>query len=412
DGWIELNKNSFLLHNDFHQDCELVSSNAGSTIGFTFTRRFLTCDARDYAIEPGTTNFVFAVGSGKPRTLNDSSVVFDMKYNQLLQRNLPAWPIEMQDTDSLVIKANNAHVPSEVTTYWCVTVKLDEILQADKHHIIQPIVYPPEAGLPFGGPDFNPWVMVEIHYNNVEKKSGIIDESGFRLTYTKNLRPNDAAIMELGLIYSDANSIPPGRSNWAMTGECVADCTNKFPKEGITIFASQLHSHLTGRKLWTSHYRDGVKIGEINRDNHFSPHWQVIRRFQGLKKVLPGDVLSTTCVYETLDKKNWTWGGYGIEDEMCVNYIYYYPASEVEVCKSAVDNSTLHKFFSAFGVKNPKLKIHEKYLTVKWSERRYKFLNELYTSGNLNMHCLNHAGDLFPVCKKKRDINFCKKLCH
>jgi hypothetical protein len=60
-----------------------------------------------------------------------------MKYNQLLQRNLPAWPMEMADTDSLVIKANNAHVPSEVTTYWCVTVKLDEILQADKHHIIE-----------------------------------------------------------------------------------------------------------------------------------------------------------------------------------------------------------------------------------------------------------------------------------
>ena len=25
-----------------------------------------------------------------------------------------------------------------------------------------------------------------------------------------DFRPNDAAIMELGLIYSDANSIPPG----------------------------------------------------------------------------------------------------------------------------------------------------------------------------------------------------------
>ncbi|VDN20832.1 unnamed protein product [Gongylonema pulchrum] len=38
-------------------------------------------------------------------------------------------------------------------------------------------------------------------------------------------------------------------------------------------------------------------------------------------------------------------GGYGIEDEMCVNYIHYYPAASIEVCKSAVDNTTLRKFF-------------------------------------------------------------------
>jgi hypothetical protein len=31
---------------------------------------------------------------------------------------------------------------------------------------------------------------------------------------------------------------------------------------------------------------------------------------------------------------------------MCVNYIYYYPVSEIEVCKSAIDNATLHEFFA------------------------------------------------------------------
>ncbi|KAK6061776.1 copper type II ascorbate-dependent monooxygenase domain protein [Cooperia oncophora] len=38
-------------------------------------------------------------------------------------------------------------------------------------------------------------------------------------------------------------------------------------------------------------------------------------------------------------------GGYAIEEEMCVNYLYYFPASEVEVCKSAVDNETLNSYF-------------------------------------------------------------------
>lgn len=107
------------------------------------------------------------------------------------------------------------------------------------------VFYPKEAGLPFGGKDFRPLVMVEIHYNNPDLKAGIVDNSGFRFTYTSDLRPHDAGIIELGLIYSDANSIPPRQREFPITGYCVADCTNKFPEEGITIFGTQLHAHET-----------------------------------------------------------------------------------------------------------------------------------------------------------------------
>lgn len=30
-----------------------------------------------------------------------------------------------------------------------------------------------EAGLPIGGPDFNPYVMLEVHYNNPPLRGGI-----------------------------------------------------------------------------------------------------------------------------------------------------------------------------------------------------------------------------------------------
>ena len=39
-------------------------------------------------------------------------------------------------------------------------------------------------------------------------------------------------------------------------------------------------------------------------------------------------------------------GGYGIEDEMCVNYIHYYPQSNLEVCKSTVSKKTLDAFLT------------------------------------------------------------------
>lgn len=141
--------------------------------------------------------------------------------------------------------------------------------------------------MPIGGEGFVPYIMVEIHYNNELESPGYIDNSGIRIYYTDKLRSYDAGIIELGLIYSDANSIPPQQQSFSMTGHCVADCTAKFPPEGINIFASQLHAHLTGRKLFTSHYRNNVKIGEINRDDHYSPHWQHVQILKNHYKVLP-----------------------------------------------------------------------------------------------------------------------------
>ncbi|KAL3115775.1 hypothetical protein niasHT_007780 [Heterodera trifolii] len=332
---------------------------------------------------------------------------------------------------TLDIRAQNVTIPAQETTYWCAIVELSETLKRHKHHAIRyeaiispgnakfvhhfevfhcqqktrpftgdcsedkplearscskvlaawamganPIVYPPEAGMPLGGVGFVPFLMVEIHYNNVQKVAGIRDSSGLRITYTDKLRPNDAGIMELGLIYSDANSIPPDQPHFPITGFCPAECTQKFPIGGIFIFASQLHSHLTGRKLHSSVIRGGSKVTEINRDDHYSPHWQHIRSLRPFVHIRRGDVISTTCVYETRGRKHWTWGGYGIEDEMCVNYVHYYPASEVEVCKQ--------------------MNIHEKYSAVKWTMAKFASLRELYAVAPLNVACLQHSGDLFP----------------
>lgn len=60
---------------------------------------------------------------------------------------------------------------------------------------------------------------------------------------------------------------------------------------------------------------------------------------------LKGDALVTTCYYTTKGYENATLGGFSIQDEMCVNYIQYYPATKLELCKSAVSEKTLEDFF-------------------------------------------------------------------
>ena len=63
--------------------------------------------------------------------------------------------------------------------------------------------------------------------------------------------------------------------------------TQSLPSDGIKVFASQLHTHLTGRRAYTKHYRNGVELAELNRDNHFSPHYQEIRKLARQIHVLP-----------------------------------------------------------------------------------------------------------------------------
>lgn len=60
-----------------------------------------------------------------------------------------------------------------------------------------------------------------------------------------------------------------------------------IPPSGIEIFGSQLHTHLTGTMIYTKHVRDGTELPELNRDNHYSTHFQEIRLLHKPVRVLP-----------------------------------------------------------------------------------------------------------------------------
>jgi len=117
-------------------------------------------------------------------------------------------------------------------------------------------------------------------------KSG---RSGLRLWTTPRLRPHDAGIMELGLVYGDSTAIPPGSSAFTLSGSCLPQCTTAgLPSSGVTIFGSQLHTHATGVTVVTRHFDGhGRELPEINRDNHYSTHFQEIRALREPRKVMP-----------------------------------------------------------------------------------------------------------------------------
>jgi dopamine beta-monooxygenase len=133
DGWID---NKAKMVRDIHQDCEYVAHSQMKQV--IFRRKFVTCDPRDYAIEPGTTNILLATGVYRERVLTDATVVHTMRYTQLLQSTpIHSSPKPAKHVKLLDLTATKALIPSEVTTYWCAVVKLDEPLRQRKHHIVK-----------------------------------------------------------------------------------------------------------------------------------------------------------------------------------------------------------------------------------------------------------------------------------
>ncbi|KAI4876393.1 hypothetical protein NFI96_017858 [Prochilodus magdalenae] len=272
--------------------------------------------------------------------------------------------------------------------------------------------YPSDAGLPLGGEGSSRFLRLEVHYHNPLLISGRRDSSGIRLWYTPSLRRFDAGIMELGLVYTPVMAVPPHQDSFPLTGYCTAACTRMaLPPGGIHIFASQLHTHLAGRTVRTVLVRGGREVEVVQEDKHYSTHYQIIRILRKMVTVLPGDTLVTKCTYNTEDRNKPTVGGFGIMEEMCVNYVHYYPRTKLELCKSHVDLDYLQKYFSLInrfhggeGCSCSQKTVEEEFASVSWDSFSEEVLSSLYTTSPITMHCNQSTAELFPGDWEKQKI--------
>ncbi|KAL1131405.1 hypothetical protein AAG570_011022 [Ranatra chinensis] len=370
---------------------------------------------------------------------------------------------EQKDVFGVTVTSDRVKVPSLETTYWCHVTKLPQEL-SQLHHIVKfesviqegneglvhhmelfhceadrgqelPLYrgpcqhadrpnstqvckkvlaawamgasafhYPKAAGLPVGGENFNLHVMLEVHYNNPEMKADWVDSSGLRIYLTKKLRRYNAGVIELGLEYIDKMAIPPKQPAFNLTGYCIAQCTAvALPEGGVTVFGSQLHTHLAGTRVATRHLEgsSGREMPLLNWDNHYSTHFQEIRLLKRPVTLMPGDALITTCTYNTQDRDNITLGGFAISDEMCVNYIYYYPKVDLEVCKSSISDQALKNYFDMMKTlegqrTGSELPISQAYGGIEWNPVRTRVLAALYEESPIYMQCNSSSGARFP----------------
>lgn len=464
---------------DGQQDYDLIRAEQRAD-GFylLFKRPFATCDPRDYLIEDGTVHFIYGF-LDKPlaslEQLNLSRISTGLQRVVLLRPDFPN-PTLPPDVTTLDVRSpTSVIIPSQETTYWCFIQKLPENMaknhivmyepvitpgnEALVHHIevfecapevhevpsysgscedkmkpkklnfcrhvlaawamgAEPFYYPPDAGLPIGGSESSRFLRLEVHYHNPLIITGRRDSSGIRLHFTPSLRRYDAGIMELGLVYTPIMAIPPRQQSFDLRGYCTSKCTQTaLPPQGIYVFASQLHTHLAGRAVSTVLIRGDREVEVLSQDPHYSAHYQMIRSLRKMVHVLPGDALITKCNYNTEDRTKPTVGGFGIMEEMCVDYIHYYPRTQLELCKTHVDPGYLQKYFNFINRFHGDdhcvcgdVGVTEQYEQLKWDVFTGEVLDSLYNTAPISMHCNQSTALLFPGDWEKQPVPVVKSV--
>ncbi|RUS72577.1 hypothetical protein EGW08_019663 [Elysia chlorotica] len=190
------------------------------------------------------------------------------------------------------------------------------------------ICSPPDAGVRFGLRSISR-LSLQIHWNNGNSTEGRTDSSGFRVYYTKRLRKYDVANVQIG---QNDLEIPPGQGHYPQTGGCSSECTSQWLQQPIFLTRAHIHMHYIGDGGLLELVRDGRVVEEIVRDRWYDYTRPPAHVLDQPVRVLPGDELRLTCIYNTRDgekQRNRTiYWGEGSDGEMCYAFITYYPKVE------------------------------------------------------------------------------------
>jgi len=199
---------------------------------------------------------------------------------------------------------------------------------------------PSEAGIPLGGSDGYIAFRVEVHYHNPRRRSGLFDQSGVRIYYSINKRPNVAGLMLLGdymLKLRGSYTVPPlARTNSTTINNvggmrhsfyCPPSCFSKSRigtfGSNVTVFREVLHMHKTGQRMTNVQLDSNGTIIRASEANYFdfSRGAGYASRVDMPYHIIEGDSFVTSCYFAT---RNVLWGS-GSDQEMCQSFLWYWP---------------------------------------------------------------------------------------
>lgn len=233
---------------------------------------------------------------------------------------------------------------------------------------------PAGAGLRYGRGTAGPVLSFRLgtHYHTPplngageRTRRAVADRTGVRLHITPRLRDGEAALLWAGPISHGVGAVPPGRGAWYVGSTCRPQLgvPSRWavararllglprPTGGVSVFAFLPHMHKLGRAQGVSLLRprqgaagEGGGSGGVTWDtvaslgaavgySYAATHYVAL---SPAVRVLPGDVLATTCVYSSLNRTEAVHGGLGSDDEMCIAFLAAHPASAAGASRHCV----------------------------------------------------------------------------
>lgn len=211
-------------------------------------------------------------------------------------------------------------------------------------------IYPKDTGYPIGGDTGYSHLVLEIHYDNPSKAIGFIDRVKIKYFMTKTLQKNELGSLTLGADLTPFTMSIPPQSSIGINSYCTKNCLSAFLNNtgvpNITIISVIPHTHLVGKEIWTKIYRKGEDIGFLHRNKNYDFNYQNNYVLNPFVTITKDDDLHTYCGYNTDSRKTvWTLAGHSTREEMCYQFLTYYPRSaNIRMCIHAIPHPNFGKF--------------------------------------------------------------------
>jgi hypothetical protein len=111
------------------------------------------------------------------------------------------------------------------------------------------LVLPDDVGFPMFGSESNQAVLIQIHYNNPRRISGMMDSSGVRIYYTNTPRLHKAGVIRLVDPTFGLNGVKINDGYTQHEFTCPEQCSSLFLDDPVTVISELLHMHATGQRM-------------------------------------------------------------------------------------------------------------------------------------------------------------------
>ena len=184
------------------------------------------------------------------------------------------------------------------------------------------ICLPENLGFRFGRGGYTR-VRLETHYHNPENRADYTDASGLKLYYQPSTpQMNDLSIFVTGQLMLE---IPPGQPRVEHVGVCGSACTRQMIIKPAYITSAFNHMHYLGRAMSIEIFRNGRLYEKVTDEEFYSYDNPIQHDKEPFLELLPGDEIRTTCVFNSMSSKRWTYWGEGTFDEMCFGFLTVFP---------------------------------------------------------------------------------------